>query len=83
MSGKSSFVQIDVICIAVKYIYRYMVIGNLGKVHNTCGCHTAYTAASLSSDDFCLMTQDIWHRHIWLLKKKLSTAEKWKIILLT
>lgn len=36
-----------------------MVIGNLDKVHNTCGCHTAYTAASLSSDDFCLMTQDI------------------------
>lgn len=40
------------------YRYRYMVIGNLGEVHNTCECHTASTAASLSSDDFCLMTLD-------------------------
>lgn len=36
-----------------------MVIGNLGKVHNITGCHTAYTAASLSSGDFCLITLDI------------------------
>lgn len=60
-----------------------MVIGNLGEVHNTCGCQTTYTAASLSSGDFCLITLDIWHRHNWLLRKKLSTAAKWEIILLT
>lgn len=36
-----------------------MVIGNLGEVHNTCGCQTTYTAASLSSGDFCLITLDI------------------------